>query len=450
MISSPVRRISAAARLRIQLPESLSDDHRPWHAVVSSRLGRNPLLHHIELATVYRWVQQAVGDGAVPIVAPSTAAHPWVTRACRLLGVPATQLVLITNGTEKPAAGLRGSQSNASDGSNTVHKLSCEDATISADLVTVMLADRLDVAMVRRGGTIHRLVLQRLAEDNAPVVRVLVPVEPWGQPVLPGSARVIHELIDAGAVGYCCHWERRQTQPPANASAATSGPLAPWVASLLSMPQRWLVHCTRGRQGAWPGQSDEQFRDGLLLSVPEAADSSPLATLLRIVSQRQLIGSGRTVRCRRPVVCFSDLPILDVIQARAFRQHLGRWDAEPYGIIVDKQAAQTLGTMPVVYVDTAHKSKPMPHREPVPSGDQTTIEDWRLQGRGTTVDWTVQREWRSPGSLDLRKLSPHQLIVFVAKDSEIERFAAAPWPVTSIETLQRLSREGVATDAVFR
>jgi SPP1 family phage portal protein len=51
--------------------------------------------------------------------------------------------------------------------------------------------------MVRRGGTIHRLLLQRLAQDDSASVRVLVPVEPWGQPVSPGSSRVIQELIDA-------------------------------------------------------------------------------------------------------------------------------------------------------------------------------------------------------------------------------------------------------------
>jgi len=444
------RRINAATKLGIRLPESLSGDHRPWHAVVSSRLGRNPLCHQVELATVYRWIQQAVDDGALPIVAPSTAAHPWVTRACRLIGVPAIELGLVAEGAEKSASSLCGNPSSFPHESRPGHWLSCKNATVSPDHVSVMLADRLDVAMVRRGGTIHRLVLQRLAEDNAPVVRVLVPVEPWGQPVLPGSARVIHELIDAGAVGYCCHWERRKPAT-ADASPPMSSLIAPSAASLLSTPDRWLVHCTRGRQGAWPGQSDEQFRDSLLLSVPEGADSSPLATLLRIVSQRQLIGSGRTVRCRRPVVCFSDLPILNVIQSRAFRQHLGRWDAEPYGIIVDKQAAGELGAMPVVYVDTAHKPKErLIHRDPVAGGDPTPIDDWRLQARGTTVDWTQQREWRSPGSIDLRKLSPHQAIVFVANDSEIERFAASPWPVISIETLQRFSSEGVAMTAAFR
>lgn len=328
------------------------------------------------------------------------------------------------------------------------------------DEVAVMIADRVDAAMVRRGGTIHRLLLQRLAHDDSASVRVLVPVQPWGQPVAAGTSRVIQELIDAGAVGYCCHWE---TPDDRDAAAERSGPLAagevvstgdhnpasqPFAASrelaaarLLRQSDQWLVHCTRARQAAWPGQSNDQFLDGLLLSTPQPFDPSPLPTLRRIVTQQQLVGSGRTMRSGKPVVCFSDKPILEVVGQRAFRSHLGRWDGEPFGIAVRKSVAMQRGARPVIYYDPAQQPPPSPADH---LGDRDDWQ-WRLQPVGKSYDWTTQREWRLQGALDLRQFSADDAVVFVAADQQCHQLADSKWPVVSIESLQRSDRDRAAT-----
>jgi hypothetical protein len=427
-------------RLGISLQPSLLGDLHPWHAVVTSRLGRTPLAHHVELATLYRWVQQTVDAGAAPLTVMSTAADRWVIRACHLLGTEPVRLEL--------APGDSGGNPVQRSG---VHPITLGDAKVTRDEVAIMLADRVDVAMVRRGGTIHRLLLQRLAQDNLASVRVLVPVEPWGQPVSPGSSRVIQELIDAGAVGYCCHWDAPDPKRSADIvpvptnehdsspKRTTSCDIA--AQRLLSDSRSWLVHCTRARQAAWPGQSDEQFFDWLLLSAPQAADLSPLVTLQRIVAQQQLIGTGRTTRCGRPVVCFSDKPILEVVAQRIFRPHLGRWDAEPFGIAIRKDVAKRLGALPVIYFAPQRRSAKS-------TGLSTTANDdqaWRLQSVGTTFDWTTEREWRLPTALDLRQLSPDDAIVFVASDDQCDKVANSKWPIVSIESLQRTSRGTVAT-----
>jgi hypothetical protein len=439
------QRVDTAKRLGVSLPESVIGDRRPWHAVVSSRLGRTPLAHHVELATLYRWVRQTVDAAARPLTVASTAADRWVTRACELLGAEPLRLEL-------------GASAGAANDSGRFEKLRIDSSrpTVTRDEVAVMLADRVDVAVVRRGGTIHRLLLQRLAQDDSGSVRVLVPVEPWGQPVSPGSARVIQELIDAGAVGYCCHWDETDDSETKNDPAVepadtgkviirrASCPSA--AAKLLDHGDRWLVHCTRARQAAWPGQSDAQFFDWLLLSAPHAADLSPLATLQRIVTQQQLVGSGRTTRSGHPVVCFSDKPILEIIGQRVFRPHLGRWDAEPFGVAIRKDSAQRLGAQPVIYFDPSSRSAGPPDLSIATNGDQA----WRLQPVGKTYDWSAEREWRLPAALDLRKLTSDEAVVFVASDVQCGQINDSRWPIVSIESLKRTSRGTVATKLPLR
>lgn len=421
-------RQAVCQRLGISLSDSLIDDPKAWHAVVSSRLGRTPLAHRLELATLFRWVQQTEGTAARPLTVAGTAADCWVMRACRLLGIEPVRLSLAV-GDGKPldrALPWPVCQSNAG-------------RAIGRDELAIMLADRVDVAMVRRGGTIHRLLLQRLASAEEPgSVRLLVPVEPWGQPVVQGSSRVIQELIDAGAVGYCCHWDAicpGNSDPDETRGEDVRQSCDVAAKQLINHSDRWLVHCTRGRQAAWPGQSEDQFLDWLLVSMPHPADLSPLATLQRIVSQQLLVGSGRTVRQGRPVVCFSDKSVLEMVNQRVFRPHLGRWDAEPFGIAVCKQAAVRHGVRPVIYYD--------PKEVNANSSDPSSVADaeleWRLQPIGIKYDWTNECEWRLPGTFDLRQLSSEEAIVFVASDDQCKRLKQSKWPIVSIESLRRFS-----------
>src|SRR5690606_34536153 len=128
--------------------------------------------------------------------------------------------------------------------------------------------------------------------------RVLVPG--WGgEGAAAALSGVIGELLAAGAVGYCCQAAAEPsnapglcTEEPCVATAAVDPAV---LASLIYAPQRWLIHCTRAPQGPWPGQSEQQFRDGLLLSPPQVAEPTPLTTLQRIVMQRKLVGTSRTI-----------------------------------------------------------------------------------------------------------------------------------------------------------
>ncbi len=474
-LSAPTRRQRIADFVELVRPadspaaQALFADQRPWHAVVTSRLGRNPLARRVEIATLYRWTEQAVASGAIPLATLGTAAHPWVMRACELLGVTPIELQL----EDDAAATSMVNSSGTSVGTSLRASALPDDAAASPyrivirppdrgwtrDRLAYLLADRLDVVSIRKNGANHPLLLERLREDRSGSVRVLVPVEPWGQESSPANQRLIEALIAAGAVGYC--WgpempgedlatdehadnehannehaeeelanevdaddeQRENAFAATDADAASSSSLM--AKSLLENPARWLIHCTRGRQGAWPGESESQFRDWLLLTAPHPVDLSPLATLRRIVGQRHLIGGGPTIRAGQPVICFSAVPLLEVISQRTFRSHVGRWDAEPYGIAISRPAAKRLGARPVIYVeDTTEPAIAQRCR-------------WRLQPRGTTYDWSREREWRLRGDLDLRHFTRDQAIVFVARRQELHHFADSPWPVVAIESLRQ-------------
>lgn len=440
--------------------QALLADRRPWHAVVTSRLGRNPLARRVEIATLYRWTEQAVASGAIPLATIGTAAHPWVMRACELLGITPIEL-LLEGDTAASAVATTANTAGVSvvtgplptDGMAAPCRIIVRppDCGWTRDRLAYLLADRLDVVSIRKNGANHPLLMERLREDQSGSVRVLVPIEPWGQESSPANQRLVEALIAAGAVGYCWGRETPGEKPAddelaldqlaedqlvehdlgvnADATVAQAEDAASSSAraarSLAESPSRWLIHCTRGRQGAWPGESESQFRDWLLLTAPYPVDLSPLATLRRIVGQRHLIGGGPTMRAGQPVVCFSAAPLPEVVARRTFRSHLGRWDAEPYGIAISRRAARRLGARPVIYVEDASE----------PSIAERSR--WRLQPSGTTYDWSREREWRLRGDLDLRHFASDQAIVFVARRQELSQFADSPWPVVAIESLRQ-------------
>lgn len=435
------RRHQVAARLGIRLPPELETDRRPWQTVVMSRLGRNLLARQRELAMLFRFAEQAISHRQAVLAVPGTAAHRWLKRSCELLAGPLIEAELVAAAADDaPAAGTVADRQQPLSRVWQIPQAAAPTGPLTRDALAVLLADRVDAVWVRPGGIVHGLLLQRLAEAPTAAVSVLVP--PPGAERATAGSPVIAELLAAGAVGYCCP----EPQPGSESAAHGSGSEVPQaesdsaaLASLLQAPHRWLIHCTRAPQGPWPGQSEQQFCDGLLLAAPRAAEPTPLTTLQRILTQRKLVGTSRTIAGQQPVVCFSASPLLEVVGRRRFRPHLGRWDAEPYGLAIAVDAARRLGAQPVLYHDGPAQAAPGPPEE-----------RWRRQARGRTFDWTAEHEWRLPGIADLRLLHRSEIVVFVDDDAEIERLPPTPWPVVSIQSLRRISGKGVATGRSLR
>ena len=393
------RRDEVARDLRLEFPERVTTDNLPWHSVVCSRLGKNLVAKRAAISLTRKFVEAADRRGDRTLIVRDTAAHPWTERACELLGLEPARIAI---------------------DEATTPWIPIEVASFCRDKLAIELADRIDATYVRPGGKIMRLLCDRLERTPGLAVQVLV------TSTNDVSAK---ELIARGAIGYWLNFEpRSESLSNENGSQPVSGfsidECDRAVSSLVEHPDQWLIHSTREQSGAWPGQSQQQFNDWLLLSEPAIEPSSNLETLRRIVHEQRLIGSHRTTSSSAPVVCLSALPIIDWLARRKFRPHLSRWDAEPYGIALSRTAAAKLGVQSVVYGD----------KETLAALDQGSR--WRFQAVGTTYDWTGEQEWRGPGVINLSLFSKDEVVVFVKEENEKASLHRSPWPVVSVASLK--------------
>ena len=116
--------------------------------------------------------------------------------------------------------------------------------------------------------------------------------------------------------------------------------------------------------------------------------------LLSILSNLQINGSGKEgfVKGTRTAACFTEVPfevIPDVIKHRRG----GNRPYGPFGIMVSKADAWEQGARPVLYL-------------PDEEGNWIPQEErWRqVRFEPPTVDFTHEREWRSPDNFDLSQI----------------------------------------------
>lgn len=216
-----------------------------------------------------------------------------------------------------------------------------------------------------------------------------------------------------GAIGWYCrppeHPAPHADHSDADDSVSATRPISSdWAET----DGEWLVHCTRVCNGPWPGQTEHQHTDALLLggSMTTLCNvRSPLDTLHRIIHMQRLVGSAMTTDRSRPVVCFAALPLSELLSRRNYRPHLHRWDYEPYGVAIRKSAAIAAGFQPVIYGSATD-------RERIRESDL-----YRFQSVGSTYDWTQEREWRCAGGVDLRQFSRHDVRFFVATEEDAKQ-----------------------------
>ncbi|NOX57024.1 MAG: hypothetical protein GXP27_21815 [Planctomycetes bacterium] len=306
------------------------------------------------------------------------------------------------------------------------------DSTPPRDRAVVAMSDELMAIHLRRGGNLERLLRARLADPSQREISVLLAV---GPNLVPDE--VVEELEGAGAV----RWEPPEQMghdPRKTASLSTSvSPSVPVAAtaatarskaSLVPIPPAadwdFLTHCTRRHDGPWPDQTEEEYWDELLFGLP-SADRSALAVLMRIVQQRRLCGSAAAIRGGYRVVSFTAVPLRQVSRLRTFRAHRGRWDFEPYGLCIRCEWLQQQGARPVIYGDDESWERLSEAERPF---FQQRLSTSAASGR--TIDWSVEREWRVLGDLDLGSLGPEEAFLFVATESEAHQLAAvSPWPI---------------------
>lgn len=287
------------------------------------------------------------------------------------------------------------------------------------DLAVLEAAETVYVLGLRTNGNMHRLLRERVQCPDASTVLVDLPG------LQAESAR--NELITLGAIIWqpsissCAPFETG-SNPPQDMSRDVSTDQRIYEIAPFPLTDDWnlLTHTTRSCPGPWPGESFEAYADSLFESLPEA-DHSALGTLQRIVAQRRLMASGQTIREGHRVVSFTACPLKDLLSLHRFRAHRVRWDFEPYGLCIRREWLQNRGARPVIYGDDNCW-------ESLSESDRPFFQ---IAIGATVIDWSVEREWRHLGDLDLTELTSEDALLFVP-DFEAAKSVAKliSWPVT--------------------
>lgn len=313
------------------------------------------------------------------------------------------------------------------------------------DRIALALADTVYALAIRRGGNIEHLLTQRLRDVSFPTASVFVAIHSAGQKGLPADAT---RWLDLGAVGWLVHstaayratWMVDCRPPPAAAEVKdqfTKQFTAPQQLSA-PLPQAWqrfsdsdewdyLCHCTRGLSGPLPNESEERFRERVWLDGLQV-EWHPLERLTRICREGCLRGTAEITRTLQRCVSWSAVPLVPLLQRRCFRAHLGRWDWEPYGVLIRRQTLVAAGAAAVVYGSENDFQNLGADQQPFfqPLGKKT---------KASQTNWSLEREWRTLGDLKLAQLDPNSVMLFVRTRREAERLARrSAWPVFWVET----------------
>ena len=388
----------ASSRLSRQL-----ENHRDWFAAlrtVAARASRN----HEQLITV---------DG--------TTSSRFVGRAAYLFGTETHQITL-----------PRKAQSVDTWLANTFSSDKAIDNDISisppidsdqealqgtnlADRILFAMSDQIVVLCLRADSSTEQLTTARLADENFPAGSLLIASN---NALVP--SKLSQRLMDKGAIGWFLlpnEHESQSSQPSPN----NRSPIIELRTLERQSRDKFLIHCTRRRDGPWPNQPDCEFLDNLILQH-QSADHSALATLARIVGQQKLIASGESIRGSYPVVSFTEIPLRELSDHRVFRPHRGRWDFDRYGICVDRQWLISSGVRPVIYGNEENW---------VHLNDRDKPFFQLRESKDGKIDWTSEREWRTNQSVDLSTLPPECGVVFVPTTEDANHIASiSRWPVT--------------------
>jgi hypothetical protein len=131
-------------------------------------------------------------------------------------------------------------------------------------------------------------------------------------------------------------------------------------------------------------------------------EDSSAEILYKIISSGEIIGSKTTkgyIIGKTPAVCFQDAPLVSICQNVYFEQKRSQETKEKLkydatGLAFPKNYAYRKGARPVIY-DQISKAK-----EYLKEENWWRIVNFDLSSDNEMIDWTHEREWRSPGNFD--------------------------------------------------
>lgn len=294
------------------------------------------------------------------------------------------------------------------------------------DRQIVWLADRLYAPYVRKGGRIERYIQERLRLD--PLADVHVGEIRDGDResaasrlYLSGAKKLNLELTSSERIGLL---DRAPSVSIAKNRRSQKRNQSWEIPNELSKNQ-WLFHCTRAPNPLWPGETKSEYMRAILCDPKKAHLRTTIDTLRRIISMGELTAQASASKQIKPVVCFSNQSLAQLLAGRCYRPHLQRWDYEPYGVAITKRYALSNGAKKVKYI---RGEKCAIHSKSAP---------FYFHPSGKTYDWTKECEWRFPETILLRSV-PYQDVRFFAEDSPLSRklLADSHWKVHFLRKLR--------------
>ncbi len=421
--------------------ESILKNGQSLLSIASSRIGRNG--SHFRQWP--KWVESALRvcreEGSLLLRVSGTTLSDQIAQFAQCLNISVCTVDLPSKG-ESLSGWLARCLSDQSDRSDhlfispeftdpSLNVVADEFHSIPLrDRVAFVLADQIRVLSVRPNGALERLIRERVANTlvfPAGTTRIAMPREdlPLSTSAAKKQKALIGDLLDLGAVG----WIESHTPFTDQPTIGCHRKMAVAVKQLSApMPIDWnitnteewdyLCHCTRGNAGALPDERPNVQARRLLLNG--SIDSPhPLLTLDRILMFKIVMGQCSMTRTNESIVSFSAVPLPKLLSRRKYRAHLGRWDWEPYGLMIRRQALEELGARPVIYGDEEAY-------EQLHSSDRALFQPTSSGGDS----WEMEQEWRLSGDLWLNDLPPDSVKVFVRNQQQATHFSDLyPWPV---------------------
>ena len=325
------------------------------------------------------------------------------------------------------------------------------------DRLSLALADQVLTLAVRDGGKLEELLKLRLQDAEFPTASVYVTLptlrvtltdqrqlakdqraeseQAWLERgavgwIMTTPARIADQPIGRGVLGHC------RVEDKTSAGVVEDG--RSWSQQLASpLPNHWrqlsadddwpyLVHCTRATIGPLPDESEYSFRMRVW-SQQEAIAWQPLETLARICHDGRLRATSAITRTDTRCVSFSAVPLVPLLKRRIFRSHLSRWDWEPYGVLIRRDALQRCGARQVIYGNEADFEK-------LPESDKPFFQPLLRRANKPTESWADEREWRVAGDVVLRALPDGSVVLFVRTQPEAQQLSRyVQWPVLWVE-----------------
>ncbi len=450
----------------------------PRVGIVSSRLKRQSELEQVWLATLRAACMHARDSGQALLVVEGTAADRFVRRCGELFEIPTLVLRVGETSDEfddwferslrdfaevarspmvfpvyvSPPLGISDFECQISNRkSQPADK--AEPEAPERDKVLVQWSDRIVALTLRAGGNCDRLLRQRLSamspasvqlcgDERLVATRLSDELRTLGATTF-GIAEetTVESVVVSSAKERSCA-ERKTTlisAPPRSPSASTPFSAIPFSprdrtaadaarTSLLAEAATsglFLTHWTRGLEAVALKELGDELLDKWLMQ-PETLDRSALGSLRRLVQERCLRGSRIGQRGVVRAVCFSAVPLIELMQRRTYRVHRTRWDCEPYGLCIRHELLQKLGARAVVYGDESDL-------DALPAEDRVWFQARYSQSKSETIDWSHEQEWRLPGDLDLSLLSASDAFVFVRTQAEVAQIEPlCDWPVVAM------------------